>query len=281
VIPQGDPADPNTFLELMKARKLDVVRTAGVSGHFDLPFTIDCYRRGTHVALLIFGQPRSDLTELGADIAITGYAADRVVASYESYTTSTVINPTTGQEWGPNEMGELFDAGTHPDVVFEALHVISVPREGAATAANARYVRKRHRLTWLPPSGELTDVGGQIFEGLRQSLDRPTVNTVMHEQHPDVWAAEQFPETRTDILTTKLLLSSIPDIGVLLSAQDPVSHELIDQAFMDRTLADFRRGWLLAAEHRGADGGRLARDLALLTGAGLDIEWDVLAGDDL
>jgi hypothetical protein len=290
-------AELDEILEELKIRKIDLVAQGGadgddnVDGDDDLPFTIDCWRDGLRIAVLIFGQAIPDIVLKAAHMAIIGFNADRVVVCNEGYIQNLItdptappygINPATGREWEHGELGEVFTSGQHPGVVVETLNVLDVRRDGTGWMCGAPYERTARQVRWLP---KLTMIeidgidGGRVPDALHHAFAQPCMLDEARPAIDELGLDLAYAQTAMDITTAKLLMARIPYIAVMLATRDPQSHAMIGNAFLDSTLQDFRQGVLLAKEKAGASAERLVLARAMLYGSGLNNEWDIIEVD--
>jgi hypothetical protein len=209
-------ADLDEILEELKARKIDLVTQGGADGDYDLPCTIDCWRDGLRIAVLIFGRAEPDIVLEAAHIAIIGFGADRVVVCNEGYIQNLItgptappygINPATGREWEYGELGDAFVSGKHPGVVVETLNVIDVRRDGTGLMVGAPYERTARQVRWLPKLSLIEIDGGRVPDALHHAFTQPCMLDEARSEIDKLGLTLSYAQTTMDIATAKILMA--------------------------------------------------------------------------
>lgn len=103
----------------------------------------------TEIVAVTIAPDRDEMLNIALKLRV-GFDAAALVMSFDSYHATEQINPDTGQEWGPNEMGEYAQRHGVGPVVQEALNVM-VARPDRIWTVLMPYRRTRRKIRWLRP----------------------------------------------------------------------------------------------------------------------------------
>lgn len=168
-----------------KVKEDHVRQVKGDPERTDIMTVIEGFR-GEEPAVVSFTPPDRDLMLRVAHFIAVGFSVDTLALTMESYGTlgavednaDPMINPDTGERWGPGEMGTYFQKHG-PGVVVEDLVTQVINRAGDFYSVNQPYVIEGRRVNWqqLPEdlrSSALTPKG-VVPETLADIMSQPTM----------------------------------------------------------------------------------------------------------
>jgi hypothetical protein len=116
----------------------------------------------------------SDMLTTYLSIFVRGFDGDMVAVAFDTFQSTSNVNPATGEPWNRNEMGIAFAMGNTYDAVAESIVVYISHSDGSGAMSTARYRRAPGgMIEWLTPNLALGEVmhrdvgasyGGQMID---------------------------------------------------------------------------------------------------------------------
>lgn len=190
-------------------------------GPRDLLACIEAYRGNELVAVTVPERHDRDLILAAFRACAVGFDADALTVVFETYVASlqhegeldmddpeavaavakSMVNPLTGRQWGPGEMGDAVKnhGAIEKGWVSEAVSISCANRAGDVTLLQLPYRYSGKHLVWLPrvnmPVGAVSS--GRMPDMMIAAMNAPSLGTVIPYQdgtgtraERDVWAAE-------------------------------------------------------------------------------------------
>lgn len=164
----------------------------------DIATVIHFYRDGVPVALGVM-RPDRDRMLQAIGLCIPGLRCHGVSIAMETYQTSTMTNPMTGERWAPGEMQVYFDAGNRDHVIFEAITLTMAAMEGEPQMAVLPYVYEGDKVVWQDPEfdvNETVGAGGYVLDTIKEFF----ANSVDSREKYARMEAALPPEERVNVM---------------------------------------------------------------------------------
>lgn len=159
-----------------------------VASHPDAPDTgiiLHFYRGDQQIAAVLCHLDR-DVALKAALIGATGFNADTMAVTFESYHAMTAKSPLTGEHWVPHEM--QFVAETYPDRkdwVTECITIMVHDRSGQCLMHAMTFQIKDGQVLWDDDEHTTDQVDGYMFEVLQDAMARPKMGELIKKQAND------------------------------------------------------------------------------------------------
>lgn len=202
---------PSQIIRLARRSKERAVR----ANRFDFMMcSVAIFERdGRRLATVRTPEPDRDQALLAVKLGAFGFSVDAVttimdVNFHKHDTDSSLLNPVTGEPWGPGDMQRILDEmGPDNPYVGEAVGVQRTTMDDAI-AVNLPYkLDQRHRsVKWKEPHYDLTIGGGLVYEAITDYLATEGVLSQMEELYDmDHALLPGDARERTDRVTVDLL----------------------------------------------------------------------------
>jgi hypothetical protein len=216
----------------------------GKPGRTDI-LTITESWRGTEPVCAVFTPPDRDRMLAVARVSAAGFGADTLAVTMETYesVSATMLNPDTGQRWGPGEMATYYEKhGRDNGAVSEALFVCCYNRAGDEVVQSLPYRIVGRVVEWAERKDFDTGVGsGIVPDTLRAIMADKTV----HQQLGGAFS-ELSPEqmlAHGDAGTIQALMASGYDLGMAVFAEPGSVRAQVLRESLDRSQIVDPRNW--------------------------------------
>ena len=194
------------FQEQMRKMKEAIVADEANSGdERDLMTFIQFYRDNVMIAFGAIHSDRDNMLWL-IERGVYAFSADAMVASFEAFTTSSMINPVTGERWERADMQHLAENEPHLNkgAVSPCVNIMGFSRDGRELMRIMPYFYpSKNELEWAEPDPEKNyDItasddpnaprsSGAIPTAIKAAFARPCIwDLIMGKDEPDLSAEE-------------------------------------------------------------------------------------------
>jgi hypothetical protein len=229
----------NELLEQAVKTGREVKAESAKRGEKMMAPTLIPYRGAEQVAVVITATEGSRSLVSAARLAITGFGADVLVLTFDTFHSTLPENPRTGKEWERGEMQELAEKhhGLERGWVTDAIHVMAVNRADDMVAWTLPYKKvSRHRLEWLDdttfPHADSAVVKAQGFipDALREAMSEPPLMLTMEQAGAGGAAFGLEPErawAHSDLAVAQVLTRKAGCTVALQSMEGTVRAEVL------------------------------------------------------
>lgn len=189
---------------LAKAAKEEAIRTIGDDTMLSFVAGIRAGRPVVRITATELTDGKR-LLSLASGVA-TYFSPDIVALAQDTFSATTQLNPMTGKDWGPNEMGIVAHEhhGIERGFVYEQITVMSANRADDHLVRMMPFIRGHRKIVWRTlasvfdrPESELSEedlyFGGFVPEELRKIMNQKTFDQALLSTNKE-WFSELIPE---------------------------------------------------------------------------------------
>lgn len=256
----------------------------------DLLPVVDFYRGGKPVASAMGDKVDRDVTLDIATAGVSGFAADEIWVSLETFVAHRMTNPLTHKRWEQGEMQEAWRAGER-DAVTESLLLVRADRAGVIEQWMLPYQRRRGEVRWVnhhelkhirdDGKDSRERVSGIVPDTLRHAFTLDTKVDEAMAMADQMGVPRDEARIHMDCATAKIMLLKTGAAVLLMTDPDDKKRlEIIDHSFMDTTAKAMKDSILLSAARSDQVDDDAFSKLAEMLDARPD-EWNVYRPEDL
>lgn len=162
-----------------EAAKLKEIGCARADHHDIVPF-LQFFKDGNLIGTFFPDQIDRDKALAAICIITPLVGADLVCATLDAHVTTSMINPATGEKWGPGEMQAACDTegACAVGLLTDCLATMGVFRDGHVEQVNHRYTghEVKGNLKWMDPdcmveNGEQQHLSGLVVDTMKQAME--------------------------------------------------------------------------------------------------------------
>ena len=147
--------------------------------------------RGDELVVMVQCPLERDLGLQAAQVGASGFSADTLSLTFESYHSTLPESPNTGKPWEPHEMQYTFEAvpeNREKHWVKETITTSIHERGGAFALHSQPYVLEDGKVVWSDETQTISsDVegesgGGVMFNTLQDAMTKPTIEQILSQE---------------------------------------------------------------------------------------------------